>query len=232
MNSRTARILVVEDEPSLVETISYNLHREGYEVHSERDGINGLRAAQQQLPDLVILDLMLPGMDGLDVCRQLRRTSSVPILILTARNDEVDKVVGLEMGADDYVTKPFSMRELMARVKAMLRRKTAAPAVAAQQPLQYGAFTLDESRHEIRRQGTPLSLTPLEYNLLKFLLRNHGATFSRETLLEKVWGYDYAGDSRTVDVHVRSLREKIEDTPGAPRKLLTVRGVGYRLDLD
>jgi len=232
MNSRTARILVVEDEPSLVETISYNLHREGYEVHSERDGINGLRAAQQQLPDLVILDLMLPGMDGLDVCRQLRRTSSVPILILTARNDEVDKVVGLEMGADDYVTKPFSMRELMARVKAMLRRKTAAPAVAAQQPLQYGAFTLDESRHEIRRQGTPLSLTPLEYNLLEFLLRNHGATFSRETLLEKVWGYDYAGDSRTVDVHVRSLREKIEDTPGAPRKLLTVRGVGYRLDLD
>ena len=232
MNSRTARILVVEDEPSLVETISYNLRREGYEVESERDGINGLRAAQNQPPDLVILDLMLPGMDGLDVCRQLRRTSSVPILILTARNDEVDKVVGLEMGADDYVTKPFSMRELMARVKAMLRRNAAAPAIVAQQSLQFGAFTLDESRHEIRRRGTPLSLTPLEYNLLEFLLRNHGTTFSRETLLEKVWGYDYAGDSRTVDVHVRSLREKIEDTPGAPRQLLTVRGVGYRLDLD
>jgi DNA-binding response OmpR family regulator len=173
-------------------------------------------------------------MDGLDVCRQLRRTSSVPILILTARNDEVDKIVGLEMGADDYVTKPFSMRELMARVKAMLRRNAATPAhpVSAAQPLQYGAFTLDESRHEIRKRGLPLTLTPLEYDLLEFLLRNHGATFSRETLLEKVWGYDYAGDSRTVDVHVRSLREKIEDAPGAPRQLLTVRGVGYRLDLD
>ena len=232
MNSQTARILVVEDEPSLVETISYNLRRVGYEVQSERDGINGLRAAQAQMPDLVILDLMLPGMDGLDVCRPLRRTSSVPILILTARNDEVDKVVGLEMGADDYVTKPFSMRELLARVKAMLRRNAAAPVLAAPHALQFGDFALDESRHEIRRHGTPLTLTPLEYNLLEFLLRNHGATFSRETLLEKVWGYDYAGDSRTVDVHVRSLREKIEDTPGAPRRLMTVRGVGYRLDLD
>ena len=232
MNSQAPRILVIEDEPTLVETISYNLRRAGCDVESERDGINGLRAAQQQLPALVILDLMLPGMDGLEVCRQLRRSSSVPILILTARNDEVDKVVGLELGADDYVTKPFSMRELMARVKAILRRKAAPPAVAALPALQYGAFTLDESRHEIRRQGTPLSLTPLEYNLLEFLLRNHGATFSRETLLEKVWGYDYSGDSRTIDVHVRSLREKIEDTPGAPRRLLTVRGVGYRLDLD
>jgi DNA-binding response OmpR family regulator len=234
MNARPARILVVEDEPALMETIAYNLRREGYEVLSERDGISGLRAAQKQLPDLVILDLMLPGMDGLDVCRQLRRTSSVPILILTARNDEVDKVVGLEMGADDYVTKPFSMRELVARVKAMLRRKAATPAqaVAVPPPLQYGSFTLDESRHEIRKRGLPLTLTPLEYALLEFLIRNHGATFSREALLERVWGYDYAGDSRTVDVHVRSLREKIEDAPGAPRQLLTVRGVGYRLDLD
>ena len=232
MNSRTARILIVEDEPALVETIAYSLRRVGYEVQSERDGINGLRAAQQQLPDLVILDLMLPGIDGLDVCRHLRRTSSVPILILTARNDEVDKVVGLEMGADDYVTKPFSMRELMARVKVLLRRNAATPAIAAPRSLQYGGFTLDEPRHEIRRHGSPLSLTPLEYDLLEFLLRNHGTTFSRETLLEKVWGYDYAGDSRTVDVHVRSLREKIEDTPGAPRQLMTVRGVGYRLDLE
>jgi len=232
MSSRTARILVVEDEPALVETISYNLSREGYEVRAERDGIAGLQAAQTDLPDLVILDLMLPGMDGLDVCRQLRRTSAVSILMLTARNDEVDKVVGLEMGADDYVTKPFSMRELMARVKALLRRNAAPQALPAQPPLKYGPFALDGSRHEIRRNGKPLVLTPLEYNLLEFLLRNHGATFSRETLLEKVWGYDYAGDSRTVDVHIRSLREKIEDTPGAPRRILTVRGVGYRLDLD
>ena len=232
MSTRTARILVVEDEPALVETISYNLSREGYEVRAERDGIAGLQAAQADMPDLIILDLMLPGMDGLDICRQLRRTSAVSILMLTARNDEVDKVVGLEMGADDYVTKPFSMRELIARVKALLRRNAPPPALAAQPPLKFGPFTLDSSRHEIRRGGTPLVLTPLEYNLLEFLLRNHGATFSRETLLEKVWGYDYAGDSRTVDVHVRSLREKIEDTPGAPRRILTVRGVGYRLDLD
>ena len=232
MSTRTARILVVEDEPALVETISYSLSREGYEVRAERDGIAGLQAAQADLPDLVILDLMLPGMDGLDVCRQLRRTSTVSILMLTARNDEVDKVVGLEMGADDYVTKPFSMRELIARVKALLRRNAPSQSLPVQSPLKFGPFALDSSRHEIRRDGTPLVLTPLEYSLLEFLLRNHGATFSRETLLEKVWGYDYAGDSRTVDVHVRSLREKIEDTPGAPRRILTVRGVGYRLDLD
>jgi DNA-binding response OmpR family regulator len=225
------KILVIEDEPALVETIGYNLRREGYEVVSERDGVNGLQTAQTQSPDLVVLDVMLPRMDGLDVCRQLRRTSNVPIIMLTARNSETDKIVGLELGADDYVTKPFSMKELMARIKAMLRRNQA-PSSKLQAPSSIGMFTLDEARHEIRKREEPLSLTPLEYNLLSFLLKHHGQTCSRDALLENVWGYDYAGDTRTVDVHMRSLREKIEDEPSAPRYLLTVRGVGYRLDVD
>jgi DNA-binding response OmpR family regulator len=224
------RILIVEDEPALVDTISYNLQREGYAVLSERDGEAGLRAAQTQAPDLVILDLMLPKMNGLEVCRALRRTSSVPVLMLTARGSEADKVAGLDIGADDYVTKPFGMRELLARVKAMLRRQ--APGAGTARGPQYGEFTLDEARHEIRLRDQPLALTPLEYVLLAHLLRNHGITLSRDTLLENVWGYDYGGDTRTVDVHVRSLREKIETTPSAPRRLITVRGVGYRLDLD
>jgi DNA-binding response OmpR family regulator len=228
-----AKILLVEDEPALIETITYNLRREGYDVLHESDGERGLRAAQTQAPDLVMLDLMLPTMDGLEVCRQLRRTSSVPILMLTARKSEVDKIVGLEMGADDYVTKPFSMRELMARVKAMLRRKIQTPSPDSQSttPQTIGEFTLDEARHEIRKRGEPLTLTLLEYNLLSYLLRNHGTTLSRDMLLERVWGYDYSGDTRTVDVHVRNLREKIEDDPASPRHLLTVRGIGYRLDL-
>ena len=224
-----AKILLIEDEATLVETIGYNLRREGYEVLSERDGASGLQTAQTQAPDLILLDVMLPRMDGLEVCRQLRRSSNVPILMLTARNSETDKVVGLELGADDYVTKPFSMRELMARVKAMLRRNTPP---ATQALTRFGVFTLDASRHEIRKYDQPLTLTPLEYNLLNFLLQNHDQTFSRDQLLEKVWGYDYAGDTRTVDVHMRSLREKIEDEPGAPHLLTTVRGIGYRLDLD
>ncbi len=222
------RILIIEDEPTLVETITYNLQREGYDVLSARDGEAGLQAAQAQAPDLVILDLMLPKLNGLDVCRALRRTSSVPVLMLTARSSEADKVAGLDIGADDYVTKPFGMRELLARVKAMLGRQSAG---AAGGP-QYGNFTLDEARHEIRLGGRALALTPLEYALLAHLLRNHGITLSRDNLLERVWGYDYGGDTRTVDVHVRSLREKIETAPSAPRHLITVRGVGYRLDLD
>lgn len=235
----TAKILIIEDEPALVETIAYNLRRDGYEVVSASDGASGLRAAQTQLLDLVVLDLMLPSMNGIEVCRQLRRTSNVPVLMLTARDSETDKVVGLEIGADDYVTKPFSMRELMARIKAMLRRQQSTPSqesaiASTEKPTlkQIGGFTLDETRHEIRKGGAPLTLTLLEYNLLSFLLQHRGATFSRGTLLEQVWGYDYAGDTRTVDVHMRSLRAKIEEDPAAPRHLLTVRGIGYRLDLD
>lgn len=227
----SAKILVIEDEPALIETISYNLRREGYTVLSERDGAGGLQAALTQSPDLVVLDVMLPQMNGLELCRQLRRTSAVPVLMLTARNSESDKVAGLEIGADDYVTKPFSMRELLARVKAMLRRGAqtqAAPGAL----LNFGEFSLDDVRHEMRKQGQVLALTPLEYNLLRFLLQHHGQTLSRDQLLEQVWGYDYSGDTRTVDVHVRSLREKIEAEPSAPRYLITVRGVGYRLDLE
>ncbi len=223
------KILLIEDDATLVETITYNLKREGYQVASERDGKRGLSAAQTESPDLLILDLMLPEMDGLEVCRQLRRTSNVPILMLTARDSETDRVVGLEIGADDYVTKPFSMRELVARVKAILRRSEITAKVS--QPPRLGDFALDEARHEILKRGVPLALTPLEFQLLSFLLRNNGMTFSRDDLLEKVWGYDYAGDTRTVDVHMRGLREKIEDEPSQPRYLLTVRGVGYRLDL-
>ena len=223
------KILLIEDDATLVETITYNLKREGYQVASERDGKRGLHAAQTESPDLLILDLMLPEMDGLEVCRQLRRTSNLPILMLTARYSETDRVVGLEMGADDYVTKPFSMRELVARVKAMLRRGESALNISQQ--THFGDFTLDEARHEICKRGAPLALTPLERKLLNFLLRNNGITFSRDDLLEKVWGYDYGGDTRTVDVHMRGLREKIEDDPSQPRYLLTVRGVGYRLDL-
>lgn len=233
----TTRILVIEDEPALAETIAYNLRREGYEVLNARDGKSGLLTAQTQPLDLVILDLLLPKIDGLEVCRQLRRTSDVPILMLTARNRETDKVVGLEMGADDYVTKPFSMRELMARVKAMLRRSESVRRESSLQPTspplrRYGAFTLDEARHEIRKRDQPLALSPLEYNLLTFFLQHQGMTCSRQMLLEHVWGYDFMGDTRTVDVHVRSLRAKIEDEPAAPRYLLTVRGIGYRLDVD
>ncbi len=229
IESMSSKILIVEDDPTLVDTITFNLKREGYHVLSERDGRNGLRVAQTQSPDLLILDLMLPEMDGLEVCRQLRRSSNVPILMLTARDSETDRVVGLEIGADDYVTKPFSMRELIARVKAMLRRREAlAPAPHAK---PFGVFILDEARHEIKKLGQPLALTPIEYDLLSFLLHNKGITFSRDTLLEKVWGYDYTGDTRTVDVHVRGLREKIEDEPSQPQLLVTVRGVGYRLDL-
>ena len=227
------KILLVEDEPALVETIAYNLRREGYEVLSERDGAEGLRTAQSASPDLVVLDLMLPTLDGIEVCRQLRRTSNVPVLMLTARQSEADKVHGLETGADDYVTKPFSMRELVARIKAMLRRNQSASAPAAQTGVQFfGPFALDHARHEIRKGARALTLTPLEYNLLQLLLQHRGTTLTRQLLLENVWGYDYAGDTRTVDVHVRSLREKIEDDPAAPHYLLTVRGIGYRLDLE
>ncbi len=228
-----AKILLIEDEPALVETISYNLRREGYEVLSESDGAQGLRVAQSASPDLVVLDLLLPTMDGLEVCRQLRRGSTVPILMLTARKSEADKILGLEIGADDYVTKPFSMKELLARINAMLRRNrpthqpTSKPTVHT-----FGAFVLDEARHEIRKHERALTLTLLEYDLLKCLLRHHGTTLSREQLLDNVWGYAYAGDTRTVDVHVRSLREKVEANPAAPRYIVTVRGIGYRLDLD
>jgi DNA-binding response OmpR family regulator len=235
----TERILVVEDEPALRDTLEWNLVREGYLVNTAADGIAGLQRAREWEPDLLILDLMLPGMDGLEVCRQLRKDTSLPILMLTARESETDRVVGLEMGADDYLTKPFHMRELMARVKAQLRRarlvreeKTPPPAADAppEEPLLCGDLTINLSRGEVLRAGSSLALKPKEYELLVYFARHRGQMLSREQILQRVWGWDYTGDSRTVDVHVRWLREKIELNPATPVRLVTVRGGGYRFE--
>jgi len=222
------KILVVDDEPTLVAIVKYNLEREGYQVVTAADGESGLSVARAERPDLIILDLMLPGLDGFEVCRILRREMTVPVLMLTAKTDEVDKVVGLELGADDYVTKPFSMRELLARVRALLRRAEAPPAEA--KVLTAGDLQVDLRRREDSRQGQALLLKPKEFDLLAFFLRNRARAFTRDQLLDQVWGYDFAGDTRTVDVHVSWLRQKIEDEPAKPTRLLTVRGVGYRFE--
>jgi DNA-binding response OmpR family regulator len=222
-------VLVVEDEPTLVATLRYNLEREGHKVLTAADGETGLSLARTQRPDVVLLDLMLPGMSGLELCRILRRESTVPILMLTARAEETDKVVGLELGADDYVTKPFSMRELIARVGALLRRAELAPP-AEREVIVAGDLQVDLRRREASRNGEVLQLKPKEYELLVFLLRNRGRAFTREQLLNQVWGYDFAGDTRTVDVHVSWLRQKVEPEPSKPVRLITVRGVGYRFD--
>ena len=225
------KILLVEDEASLREALRYNLGRAGYQVLTAGDGWEGLEMARRERPDLVILDIMLPGLDGLEVCRQLRRETATPILLLTARGAEADKVVGLESGADDYMTKPFSLRELQARIRALLRR---ADMAGAPQPggalLRSDDLELDEARHEATLSGVLLPLKPKEFALLAHLMRNKGVALTREHLLEKVWGYDYEGDARTVDVHIRWLREKVERDPGQPRRIVTVRGVGYRFD--
>jgi DNA-binding response OmpR family regulator len=236
-NRMSAKILIVEDEPTLLDTLAYNLGRQGYEVSTAADGLVALDVARDKQPDLIVLDVMLPGLDGFEVCRILRQDMSVPILMLTARDDEVDKVVGLEVGADDYLTKPFSMRELLARVKALLRRvrlvreeMASEGEVPARDVLTFGDLTLDLTRHEVSREGEPLGLKPKEYELLVFLARNRGMVLSRDLILERVWGWDYVGGSRTVDVHVRWLREKIEPEPADPVRIITVRGVGYRFE--
>jgi DNA-binding response OmpR family regulator len=238
MDVMSDKVLVVEDDLTLRETLEYNLARQGYEVHTAADGQTALDVARQEQPDLILLDIMLPGLDGFEVCRILRQEMSVPILMLTARDEEIDKVVGLEIGADDYMTKPFSMRELLARVKAQLRRVrlTREEAVVAEggvvegEKIVVGDLTIDLARHEALLGGEPLSLKPKEYELLVFLTRNHGLVLSRDLILERVWGWDYGGGSRTVDVHVRWLREKIEPDPANPTRIVTVRGVGYRLE--
>jgi DNA-binding response OmpR family regulator len=233
------KILIVEDETALRETLAYALEREGYEVRAEADGLKALSAARQQPPDLVLLDIMLPGIDGFEVCRRLRAETNVPILMLTARENEIDRVVGLEMGADDYVTKPFHMRELVARVKAQLRRvrlvraETAPPPAAEtppEAPIVSGDLTIQIARGEALRGGKPLALKPKEYELLVCFARHRGQVLSREQILQKVWGWEFTGDSRTVDVHVRWLREKVETDPTRPVRLVTVRGAGYRFE--
>jgi len=226
-----ARVLVVDDEPTLVDTIRYNLRRDGYEVHVASEGNEALKLARATSPDLVVLDLMLPGLDGLEVCRQLRRESTVPILMLTAKDDEVDKIVGLEVGADDYMTKPFSMRELMARVRAMLRRSRMTQQAAeadGEQTVRSGDLEADPLQRRVILREQSVQLKPKEFDLLVYLMQQRGRVLTRDQLLEKVWGYTFGGDTRTVDVHIRWLREKIEEDPGSPRRLETVRGVGYR----
>lgn len=223
-------IAIVEDEANIVELIKYNLDREGYKTISANNGRRGLELVRQELPDLVILDLMLPELDGLSVCKQLRsdpQTKLIPIIILTAKSEEADRVLGLEMGADDYVTKPFSPRELVARVRAVLRRSGS---VDEEEPevIENGVIRIDLRQHLVKVRGTEVELTPKEFDFLKLLLLNPGRAFTREFLLEHLWGYEYFGDTRTVDVHVRRLRQKIEDDPANPEYLETVRGVGYR----
>ena len=223
------KILVVEDEATVRETLARHLSAEGWEVLTAEDGAAGLRLAQEAAPDLIILDLMLPEMDGLSLTRLLRKDSDVPIIMLTARGTVMDKITGLETGADDYVVKPFSLGELMARVRANLRR-TATEGGAARTRLHSGDLTLDLMARRVFRGEQELRLTPKEFNLLAELIRSRGAALSRDLLLTQVWGYDYLGDSHTVDVHVRWLREKIEDDPSDPKRIVTVRGVGYRFE--
>jgi DNA-binding response OmpR family regulator len=222
-------ILVADDEPTLVATLKYNLERESYGVITAADGESALAAARAHRPDLILLDLMMPGLNGLEVCRIIRRETHVPILILTARGAETDKVAGLEIGADDYVTKPFSVRELMARVRALLRRSESAPAPEAS-IVSSGDLTIDVRKRTVSRDGVGLALKPKEFELLSFFARNPGKAFTRDQLLNQIWGYDFAGDTRTVDVHVRWLRQKIEDEPERPTRVITIRGVGYRFD--
>ncbi len=222
------KILIVEDDSTLLDTIAYNLKQEGYTVLTAADGLKGLATAREDKPDLVILDLMLPQLDGLSVCRALRREMSIPIIMLTARSGEVDRIVGLDSGADDYIVKPFSLGEFLARVRAALRR--GASVAAASTRLESGDLALDLVSHKARRAGDELTLAPKEFDLLAELIRNRGAVLSRDLLLQRVWGFDFAGDTRTVDVHVRWLREKIEPDPANPVRIQTVRGIGYRFE--
>ena len=225
------RILIVEDEATVRDTLALNLNAEGYEVVTAADGEAGLAEAREKEFDLVVLDVMLPKLDGLSLCRLIRKDSNVPILLLTARGTEVDKIVGLESGADDYIVKPFGLGEFLARVRAALRRAaTASTAPAVRDRLESGSLALDLIARRAYNGEQELRLTHKEFDLLAELMRNAGAVLSRDLLLQKVWGYDFVGDSRTVDVHIRWLREKIEADPSQPARITTVRGVGYRFE--
>ncbi len=224
-------VLIVDDEKPIVDILKYNLKKEGYETIEAYDGAQAVEYALERKPDIILLDVMLPKMDGFEVCRKVREKMSTPILMLTAREEEVDKVLGLELGADDYITKPFSPRELMARVKANLRRtapaEDAGSAKEDESEITIGRISLNLDRYEVRKDGEIIDLTLREFELLKFLALQSDKVFTREKLLEKVWDYDYYGDQRTVDVTIRRLREKIEDDPGVPNFVVTKRGVGY-----
>ncbi len=226
-------ILVVEDEVTLNETLVYNLERQGYTVASAMDGHDALKKARSLKPDLIVLDIMLPGLDGLEITRILRKEANTPILILTAQGEEIDRVLGLELGADDYMPKPFSMRELLARVKAILRRiqldKDGVPG-ERKDILIFDTLKIDQRKHEVSLGEETLKLKPKEYDLLLYLCSNKGQVLTRSLILEEVWGWDFSGGTRTVDVHIRWLREKIEPDPTTPTRIITVHGVGYRFD--
>ena len=228
----SAKILIVDDEPNIVDILKANLEREGYATITATDGATGLEMGISMKPDLILLDCMLPRMDGFDVCRKLRLQTNIPILMLTAKSEEIDKVLGLELGADDYITKPFSVREVLARVKAQLRRMSLAESEISDNSkmLKFGELEIDTDAYQVRRAGNVLELTLREFELVRFLAQNAGQVFSREALLEKVWGYEYYGDVRTVDVTVRRTREKLEPDQSNYRYIFTKRGVGYYFD--
>lgn len=222
------KVLVVDDEIPILEAVAYNLRKEGYETLTATDAEQCMALARSDKPDLIILDVMLPSASGFDVCRRLRASSNVPIIMLTARAEETDRVVGLELGADDYITKPFSMRELMVRVKTVLRR-SAQDADAGPRKIELGNISIDTERHEVRLEGRLVELSPKEYQLLVYMADNADRPFSRQTLLDRVWGADAYIGEKTVDVHIRWLREKLEIDPSSPARILTVRGAGYKL---
>ncbi len=224
-------ILVVDDEKTLVKALSFNLEKEGFRVEKAYDGEEALQKVFDLKPDIVVLDLMLPEVDGFEVCRRIRKKLEVPIIMLTARTEDIDKVLGLELGADDYLTKPFNSRELVARIKAILRR-SAFREDEAKKLLQIGNLQIDLLQHRVRLDGKDINLTTKEFALLSFLAANAGNVYSREQLLEQIWGYDYYGDVRTVDVHIRHLREKVETDPGNPDLILTIWGTGYKIRED
>lgn len=227
-----AKILVVDDEPPIVELVKFNLEKEGYEVVVAYDGMTAIDRTMEEKPNLIILDIMLPEVDGFEVCRSLSQnpqTKDIPIIMLTARGEEVDKILGLEFGADDYITKPFSPRELMARVKARLRRTTSSQKDKEEaEVLTFGRLVIDPHRFAVYVGEVKLDFTPKEFELLKFLAQNSGRVYNRDFLLEKIWGYDYSGDTRTVDVHIRHIRQKVEENPKEPQYIMTIHGIGYK----
>jgi two-component system response regulator RegX3 len=226
---RRHRVLLVEDEPGLAESVRYTLDTEGFDVLVADTGVSGLESARVNQPDIVLLDLMLPGMSGLDVCRQIRLSSDVPIIMLTAKGAESDKVAGLELGADDYMTKPFSMRELVARIRAQLRRAAKSGALSeSNEVLRGGPIELDIDAHQARLDGEPVDLRPKEFELLESLMRRRNRLAARHTLIDEVWGADYFGDTKTLDVHIKRLRQKLERDPAGPIHIVTVRGLGYK----
>lgn len=224
------KILIIEDDDHIIELLKFNVENNGYEVIAAMDGHDGLNKAINELPDLILLDLMLPGIDGIDICNKLKnkdRTKDIPIIMLTAKGHETDKILGLEIGADDYITKPFSVRELMTRIKVIFRRYAKEVVPDAQSMISIGDLEIDHEKHEVRKAGEVIRLTLKEYQLLEYLAENRGKVLSRNALLDRVWGYDYFGETRTVDVHIRHLRKKIEDESGA--LIETIRGVGYKI---